>query len=116
MGTTYRVIYCSCSTDLTLKEQIEWCPWCLCRKCGGKNLPFKTNFNDNNDNNNSMMRNFSFSKDLNLDLIVLTLLCIIPVLSVIYIDDAPYLYVYFLGLIAFGNCINNIFEYFNIII
>ena len=39
LGPTIRVVSCNCALDKSLKNQSEWCEWCLCRKCGGKNLP-----------------------------------------------------------------------------
>jgi hypothetical protein len=39
LGATYRVVACACHADKTLKFQSEWCEFCQCRKCGGKNLP-----------------------------------------------------------------------------
>lgn len=39
LGATYRVVGCNCMDDKTLKFQSEWCEFCLCRRCGGKNLP-----------------------------------------------------------------------------
>lgn len=41
LGSTYRVVYCNCASDFSLKDQSEWCSWCTCRRCGGKNLPFQ---------------------------------------------------------------------------
>ncbi len=39
LGPTIRVVSCNCALDKALKKQADWCEWCLCRKCGGKNLP-----------------------------------------------------------------------------
>lgn len=39
LGATYRVVGCNCMDDKALKFQSEWCEFCLCRRCGGKNLP-----------------------------------------------------------------------------
>ena len=30
---------CACHRDPKLKDRSEWCDFCLCRHCGGKNLP-----------------------------------------------------------------------------
>jgi len=32
-------VSCGCPRDPRLKDRSEWCEFCLCRHCGGKNLP-----------------------------------------------------------------------------
>lgn len=40
IGCTHRVIWCDCSKNHTLKTFDEWCEWCKCENCGGKNGTF----------------------------------------------------------------------------
>jgi len=39
LGATFRVVACACPLDPLLRYSSEWCEFCQCRKCGGKNLP-----------------------------------------------------------------------------
>ena len=39
LGATFRVVACACPLDPQLRYSSEWCEFCQCRKCGGKNLP-----------------------------------------------------------------------------
>ena len=39
LGSTYRVVHCECFRDAKLKDTSEWCEFCLCSRCGFKNLP-----------------------------------------------------------------------------
>lgn len=39
LGCTYRVVHCECFRDKWLKDASEWCEFCLCQRCGMKNLP-----------------------------------------------------------------------------
>jgi hypothetical protein len=38
IGSTYRVVSCKCARDYRLKEERDWCSYCRCKFCGGKNL------------------------------------------------------------------------------
>ena len=38
LGTTYRVVSCACAKDYRLKDPTEWCSFCQCKFCGGKEL------------------------------------------------------------------------------
>ncbi len=40
LGPTYKVISCDCAKNRTLKSFDEWCEYCRCEKCGGKNIVF----------------------------------------------------------------------------
>jgi len=39
LGCTYRVVHCECFRDKRLKDTSDWCEFCLCPRCGMKNLP-----------------------------------------------------------------------------
>ena len=84
-----RVVRCACSKDSSLKDSTEWCEWCLCRNCGGKNLP-RSHKHANEEED---------KLDFNLDLALVVLL----IASVVYIE--LYLvrknsYLYALGILA----------------
>lgn len=40
VGPTYKVIFCDCAKNKALKSFDEWCEYCRCEKCGGKNIVF----------------------------------------------------------------------------
>eukprot|EP01038_Epipyxis_sp_PR26KG_P004655 gene4655-6542_t len=96
LGSTYRVIYCNCVNDKSLKDRREYCEWCQCRKCGGKNLPREY------DNNSSV------TTDISIDLIPFMALIGIIIFSFLFLALKPYRYLYFLGVVAGCHCLKAI--------
>lgn len=43
MGPTYKVVSCDCAKNKALKTFDEWCEYCRCEQCGGKNIVFGSN-------------------------------------------------------------------------
>jgi hypothetical protein len=104
LGSTYRVVHCACAKDTKLKFQSEWCEWCLCRKCGGKHLPVDRNAYGSDRNN---------VKDFSVDLLLLFAFYGIVGLSWMYVVDRPYLYLYFIGLVAVAHFVANVAKVMN---
>jgi hypothetical protein len=40
VGCTHRVIWCDCPKNVSLQTFNDWCEWCKCENCGGKNGTF----------------------------------------------------------------------------
>jgi hypothetical protein len=90
MGSTFRVISCNCSKNLRLKLQSEWCEWCLCRKCGGKNLP-KVHHDFINPQTMS---------DFSMNLVLFFSLIIVSLSTFVYTIDHPYKHLYIFSAVA----------------
>lgn len=93
LGPTFRVAHCACSTDLSLKDSTEWCEWCLCRKCGGKNLPRTFN----RDGTGGSSEEGAIDVNWDLGLLVLLICAIVYAIAFLTKRDS---YLYTLALIA----------------
>lgn len=80
----------------------EWCSWCVCYQCGGKHLP-RNKYNNSRSNSNSSSYGEYSSYELyecSIDIIPLLGLLGICWLSLYQLQDKPYYYIYYLGIIA----------------
>lgn len=98
LGPTYRVVHCSCATNRKLKFQSEWCEWCLCRKCGGKNLP--------RDPSDYYSREDGGS-DFSVDLLHIFGLLVLAAACFLRVEDKPYQAFHFIGIAAAGHVLLN---------
>lgn len=97
LGSTYKVVSCNCARDPSLSEVVEWCSWCKCRQCGGKHLPAASKMRFNAHFSGA---NVSEMHDFSVDLLPLVVLSVVAVVSAYAVLDAPYVYLYALGVVA----------------
>lgn len=100
LGPTFRVVHCSCATNLKLKFQSEWCEWCLCRKCGGKNLPREFTSRDYGRDDGA--------SDFSVDLLHLFGLFVLAGACFLRVEEKPYLSLYFVGIAAAAHVLLNL--------
>lgn len=97
IGCTYIVSSCSCAKDPLLKDYKEYCEYCLCRKCGGKDLP--TVFNRYSTSNGTSTGEGGWEVGL-LDLVQAVVVYAIAVGAVVYAQDRMHRLLYLLGGVA----------------
>lgn len=93
MGPTYKVIFCACAKDTTLKEMVQWCDWCLCKHCGGKGLSRSQRNSSNFDSDSK----YNSANDLTIHVFLLMLIFLILVATLVVVDDKLYMYSYVVG-------------------
>ena len=99
LGSTYRVVSCNCAKDRSLADQTEYCTWCRCRRCGGKNLPpdrtrYYTHAGAGSDGDLAEL------SDLSTDLLPIAALLLSVYIACCYVERSPYVYLRILGFIA----------------
>lgn len=92
MGPTYRVISCDCAKNKELKTFEEWCEFCRCENCGGKNI-VRPRQNDafGRDNN-------AFS--INLDLLLWLVVTSVAGNVIFFSSDQLYINLHATGIVA----------------
>jgi hypothetical protein len=107
MGPSYKVIYCACYRDKTLKDRSQWCEFCLCRKCGGKFAQ------DPAAHDPAVRRSQSGAagqdgsggfNDFSPDLGLLVGLLGLAAGAVVYAGEVPYKHMYLMGMVCFAYC------------
>lgn len=101
VGPAFRVLYCNCSKDTRLKSMDHWCDWCLCPRCGGKDL-FKRGAK------NELRSQFSEYNDLSVDLGLAVIVIALAFCSVLFGIDYPYRQLYIFGCLAASFVLRNI--------
>ena len=101
LGPTFRVVSCCCANDVRIRDKMdEWCEFCLCRSCGGKNLPLPKG---------AAASAFDFALPSRLpeasDLSPALGLCLALIAlglggTIVYCGDALYRYLYLMGAVA----------------
>lgn len=104
MGATFRVISCNCSKNVRLKLQSDWCEWCLCRKCGGKNLPKVQKYDDDFINPQTM-------GDFSMNIVLFISLVIVSLSSFVYTIDHPYKHLYIFAAVASFHLLRDLGEW-----
>lgn len=111
LGSTFRVVWCNCARDYTLKDIAEWCDWCRCRKCGGKHLPASAYGSYNGDasyrnrytNHNRMYSGSGV--DFSVDLMLLAVLIGAVMAAAWYLERSPYWFMNLAGVVATAHCL-----------
>ena len=104
LGSTYRVVWCSCATNFRLKDQSEWCEWCKCPRCGGKGQKWAA-FNRGNDESLPGV-------EINMDLVVVLSLYGLAVYALHILEDYPFMYLHITGLVAVAQLVRVAFPNF----
>jgi hypothetical protein len=110
LGPNYYVVSCKCYLDKSLtKGRLEWCEWCRCPECGGKQN--KTNERGYRDNS-TLTGLFSMVSDLNAELALFFGIIGVSVWSIVYIQDYLYRVQHIIGLYSFLFLLHAMFLYF----
>ena len=104
LGSTYRVVWCSCATNLRLKDQSEWCEWCKCSRCGGKGQKW-TPFAHSNDEQ-------LVGVEINMDLVVVLSLYGLALYALFFVEDYPFMYLNIAGGVAIAQLVRLVFPNF----
>jgi len=91
-GPAYKVVSCNCSVNTKLKSFAEWCDWCRCVNCGGKNLPRHLRDLDSS-------RTYGMP-DLNSDLVLVVGLVVCCTFGMMYAHEQPYRHLYIMGVVG----------------
>jgi hypothetical protein len=116
LGTTYIVVSCDCAKNRRLKDQSEWCEYCVCRKCGGKNLPKIISRPSSSSRGGGSSRGSDGEDDMSLDLLLFALWSAASIATVVYAGDRPYRYFYLVGYIAVATVSKSWLQLFNAIL
>lgn len=111
MGPLYKVVSCACARDKKLKDKMEWCEYCICRKCGGKNLPVDKA--DGGEGSRARPRTYN---DSSADLFLFIGLLISTVGVVVYAGESLYRHLYLMGAVCLLYSLRDICVFFMITI
>ena len=116
LGSTYKVISCGCFKDARLRDrEEEWCSWCQCKFCGGKDRyggKSQTGWRDwsGSSNPNSSKKNIApYSAN---QVLCLAIVCCAS-MAVYYSGAVPYKSLYLSGMVALCFLVRDAAIYFN---
>ena len=107
LGPTYYVVSCRCYSDQKLlKGRVEWCDWCRCPDCGGKQ--------NRNQQADTFGNIFAMIPDLNAELGLALVLIGVSVWSFIYVDGFLYRVSHCIGLLSAAFCAHGVSVWFGL--
>jgi hypothetical protein len=109
-GPLYKVVSCACARDKKLKDKMEWCEFCICRQCGGKNLPVDTVDGEEGD------KRVRIYNDSSADLFLFIGLLVGAIGVVTYAGESLYKHLYVIGGVCLLFSLRDICVFFMITI
>ena len=94
LGSTYRVISCACAKDWRLKDEDEWCSFCRCKFCGGRERYYARSASRDSD---FLSRGRMPLDEISANVYLAALLVLIAAFVHIYAADSPHRHLYLLG-------------------
>lgn len=98
LGSTYRVISCDCAKDWRLKDEEEWCSFCRCKFCGGKDRYRAKSTSGGPGFYNR--RDPTALDEVSANAYLVALLGLLAAFAHIYAADTPHRHLYLLGGVA----------------